>query len=239
MTSSSLPALQRLTLAEQIAREIGVRILRNEFKPGDALLQEPELSSQFNVSRPVLREALKILGAKGLIESRPRVGTRVRQRIHWNLLDPDVLAWQNEASPGLPFLLQICEVRLMFEPMTAGLAATRATSEEVAIIEQSCQAMQDVVDSMADYVVADIQFHTALCLAAHNEFLGKIVTTLDVPLRSSRLITSRLPGANQSAMPLHQAVADAVKNRDAGTAEEAMRRLVVQTTEDIKRAFEA
>lgn len=237
--TSSFPALQRLTLAEQIAREIGVRILRNEFKPGDALMQEPELSLQFNVSRPVLREALKILGAKGLIESRPRIGTRVRQRIHWNLLDPDVLAWQNEASLDLPFLLKICEVRLMFEPMTAGLAATRATPEEIASIEQSCQAMQDAVDSMANYVAADLQFHTAICLAAHNEFLGKIITTLDAPLRGSRLITSRLPGANQSAMPLHRAVSDALKNRDAGAAEEAMRRLVLQTTEDIKRAFEA
>jgi GntR family galactonate operon transcriptional repressor len=235
---SSFPSLQRQTLVEQVAREIGLRIMRNDFKPGDALLKEPELSLQFNVSRPVLREALKMLDAKGLIESRPKIGTRVRQRIHWNLFDPDVIAWQNEAGPDLQFLLAVCEVRLMFEPMTAGLTATRATPEELALIEQSCQAMQDAVDSMADYIVADLQFHTTICLAAHNEFLSRIITILDAPLRSSRLITSRLPGANQNAMPLHCAVANAIKHRDAGAAEEAMRKLVLQTTEDVKRAFE-
>ncbi|HEX6483962.1 MAG TPA: FadR/GntR family transcriptional regulator [Ktedonobacteraceae bacterium] len=236
--TSSLPSLQRQTLAMLVAREIGLRIMSNDFKPGDALVTEPVLSLQLNVSRSVLREALKMLDAKGLIESRPKIGTRVRQRANWNLFDPDVIAWQNEVGPNRQFLLDICEVRLMFEPVTAGLAATRASTEEVALVEQGCQAMQEAVDAMADYIVADLQFHTAICLAAHNEFLGKIITTLDAPLRSSRFITSRLPGANQKAMPLHRAVADAIKNRDIEAAEEAMRKLVLQTTEDIKRAFD-
>src|SRR6266571_581657 len=89
-------SLQRQNLSEQVVQQIGLSIMRNDFKPGDALLSEPELSLQFNVSRPVLREALKILGAKGLIESRPKTGTRVSTRDDWNLLDPDVIAWQYE-----------------------------------------------------------------------------------------------------------------------------------------------
>src|SRR5260370_735636 len=153
--TSSFPSLQRQTLAQQVAREIGLRIMRKDFKPGDALVQEPELSLQLNVSRSVLREALKVLGAKGLIESRPKIGTRVRQRVHWNLFDPDVIAWQNEAGPDRQFLLDICEVRLMFEPMTAGLAATRASTEEIALIEEGGQAMQDAVDSIVVYIVAE------------------------------------------------------------------------------------
>ena len=237
--SASLPALRHRTLAEQVAREIGLRILRNDFQPGSALMQESELSAQLQVSRPVLREALKMLGAKGLIESRPKTGTRVRQRIHWNLFDPDVLAWQNEAGPDLPFLLKICEVRLMFEPMTAGLAAVRATEEELGLIEQSCQAMQEALDSLEDYTAADLQFHTIICAAAHNEFLGRIITTLDAPLRTSRLVTSHVPDANRNAMPLHRAVSEAITRRESAGAEEAMRRLVLQTTEDIRRAFDA
>lgn len=234
----SLPALQRQTLPEQVAREIGIRIMREDFKPGDVLAKESELSLQLNVSRPALREALKMLGAKGLIESRPKIGTRVRQRAEWSLLDPDVIAWQSEAGPDRQFLLDICEVRLLFEPMTAGLAATRATEEEIARIVHHYQAMQETVDSIEGYIGADLQFHTAICLAAHNEFLSRIITTLDTPLRASRLITSRLPGANQNAMPLHRAVSDSISKRDVAAAEEAMRRLVLLTTEDVRRAFD-
>src|SRR5437588_2489080 len=123
-------ALQRQNLSEQVVRQIGLSIMRNDFKPGDALLSEPELSQQLNISRSVLREALKVLGKKGLITSRPRTGTRVRSRQDWNLLDPDVIAWQYEIGPDKSFLQAICEVRLMFEPMTARFAAIRATADE-------------------------------------------------------------------------------------------------------------
>src|SRR5579875_1010215 len=122
-------SLRRQNLSAQVVREIGLSIMRKEFQPGDALLSEPELSQQLNVSRPVLREALKVLAEKGLIESRPRTGTRVRPRTDWNLLDPEVLTWQYEVGPDPAFLEAVCEVRLMFEPMTARLAASRATAE--------------------------------------------------------------------------------------------------------------
>jgi len=233
------PSLQRQNLAEQVVRLIGLSIMRNDFKPGDALLSEPELSLQFKVSRPVLREALKILGAKGLIESRPKTGTRVRPRVDWNLFDPDVIAWQHEVGFDRSFLQAICEIRLMFEPMTAGFAAVRATAEEVARIEECCQLLQDAVDSIELYIPADLQFHTAICSAAHNELLQKIITTLETPQRASRIITSQLPGANQVAMPFHWAITKAIRNRDEQAAEVAMRKLIILTTEDIHRALDA
>ena len=114
-------SLQRQNLSEQVVRQIGLSIMRNDFKPGDTLSSEPELSLQFNVSRPVMREALKILSAKGLIESRPRTGTKVRPRADWNFLDPDVIGWLYEVGPERSFLDALCEVRLMFEPMAARL----------------------------------------------------------------------------------------------------------------------
>ena len=88
------------------------------------------------------------------------------------------------------------------------------------------------------YIGADFPVPYGHLPAAHNEFLGRIITTLDTPLRASRLITSRLSGANQNAMPLHHAVSNAISKRDAGAAEEAMRRLVLLTTEDVRRAFD-
>lgn len=232
-------SLQRQNLSEQVVRQIGLSLMRNDFKPGDALLSEPELSLQFNVSRPVLREALKMLGAKGLIESRPKTGTRVRPRADWNLLDPDVISWQYEIGFDRSFLQAVCEIRLMFEPMTAKYAATRATAEEAAWIEHCCQRLQDAVDSIELYIPADLQFHTAICSAAHNELLQKIMATLDTPLRASRIITSQLPGANQNAMPLHWAITEAIRDRDEQAAEVAMRKLIILTTEDIQRALAA
>jgi len=233
------PTLQRQNLAEQVVRQIGLSIMRSDFKPGDALLSEPELSLQFKVSRPVLREALKMLGAKGLIESRPKTGTPVRPRADWNLHDPDVIAWQHEVGFDRSFLQAICEIRLMFEPMTAGFAAVRATAGEVARIEECCQLLQGAVDSSELYIPADLQFHTAICSAAHNELLQKIITTIETPLRASRIVTSQLPGANQVAMPLHWAITEAIRNHDEQAAEVAMRKLIILTTEDLQRALDA
>lgn len=232
-------ALQRHNLSEQIVQQIGLKIMRDEFKPGDAFLNEPELSQQFNVSRPVLREALKMLGAKGLIESRPKTGTRVRPRSEWNLLDPDIIGWQYEIGADQSFLLGVCEVRLMFEPMTARFAAKRATAAEIAAIEQSCQRLQDALNSAEEYIQADLAFHTAICAAAHNELLQKITTTLDTPLRASRVVTTHLPKANAVAMPLHWAVTGAISSRDEGAAEEAMRKLILLTTDDVRRALDS
>src|SRR5260221_4532192 len=230
---------QRQNLSERVVQQIGLSIMRNDFKPGDALLSEPELSLQFNVSRPVLREALKLLVAKRLIESRPKIGTHVRPRTDWNLLDPDVLAWQHEIGPDKSFLQTVCEVRLMFEPMAARFAAVRATADETDLIEECCQRLQDAIDSVEAYIPADLELHTAICTAAHNELLQKIMVTLATPLRASRVITARLPGANQQAMPLHWAVTGAIRNRDEEAAEAAMRKLIILTTEDIQRSLAA
>jgi DNA-binding FadR family transcriptional regulator len=230
-------SLQRQNLSERVVQQIGLSIMRNDFKPGEALSSEPELSLQFNVSRPVVREALKILSTKGLIESRPRTGTRIRPRIEWNLLDPEVIGWLYEIGPDQSFLDSLCEVRLMFEPMTARLAAVRATDDEIKTIEECYGRMEEGVSSPETYIPADLEFHAAICAAAHNELLQKITATLATPLQASRVVTSRLPGANLAAMPVHRAVIEAIRKRDERAAEEAMRKLVILTTDDVHRAL--
>lgn len=231
-------SLQRQNLSAQVMHQIGLSIMRNDFKPGDTLASEPELSLQFHVSRPVMREALKILSAKGLIEARPRTGTRVRPRAEWHILDPDVISWLYEAGPDRAFLDALCEVRLMFETTAARLAAARATPEEITALEACYQRMQAGVAAPETYIPADMAFHAAICAAAHNELLQKITETLTTSLHVSRVVTSRLPGANLAAMPLHRLVAEAIRRGDEQAAEEAMRELVVLTTSDIQRALE-
>ncbi len=231
-------SLQRQNLSGQVVHQIGLSIMRSDFKPGDTLSSEPDLSLQFNVSRPVMREALKILSAKGLIESRPRTGTKVRPRADWNILDPEVIGWMFEADPDRSFLDALCEVRLMFEPTATRLAAARATDDEIKTIEDCYRRMEEGVNSPHTYIPADLAFHAAICAAAHNEMLQKITETLTTSLHVSRVVTSRLPGANLAAMPLHRSVAEAIRRNDEQAAEEAMRKLVILTTGDIQRALE-
>jgi GntR family galactonate operon transcriptional repressor len=231
-------SLPRQNLSQRVVQEIGLSIMRNDFRPGETLLSEPELSQQFKVSRSVTREALKILSAKGLIESRPKRGTRVRPRLEWNILDPEIIAWLYEVGPESTFLASLCEVRLIFEPMTARLAASRATDDEIKALEDCYQRMSAGAAVPEIYIPADLEFHATICAAAHNEILQKLAETLAASLQVSRIVTSHLPGANLAAMPFHWAVTSAISERDEQAAEEAMRRLVLLTTNDMQQALE-
>src|SRR3989442_812151 len=120
-----------------LVHEIGVRILSGEIEPGEALPTEDELTGDVAASRTVLREAVKVLAAKRLVQSRPKTGTRVRPRSEWNLIDPDVLAWQLEAGPTREFFEDALELRQLIEPAAARLAAHRATDEEIVALEKA------------------------------------------------------------------------------------------------------
>src|SRR5881398_3488194 len=124
----------RRGLHGELVHEIGVRILRGELRPGDLLPTEEELQGELAVSRTVLREAIKVLAAKGLVEARPKIGTRVRPRDAWNLLDPDVLAWQQRGAGSPSLLRALTEVRRSIEPAAAELAASRADAGDLAAL---------------------------------------------------------------------------------------------------------
>lgn len=234
--TKAFASLQRQSLPEQVVRQIGMSILQNTFKPGDILATEPELCAQLGVSRTVLREALKLLVAKGLIESRPGMGTRVCPRRDWNLLDPDIIAWQAEAGGPRSYFQDVCEIRLMIEPMAARLAASRATDAEIAAIDDWCQRMALAINDPDAYTSADLQFHAAICIASHNELVPQLMASLHAALYASRVITNNVSGANEHAMPIHQAVAHAIHHHDEQRAEDAMRTLVMATLDDIRRA---
>ncbi|WP_201377790.1 FadR/GntR family transcriptional regulator [Ktedonobacter sp. SOSP1-85] len=238
MMAKEFPALERASLYKQVARQIGLSIIRRDYLPGEALASEPELSVQLNVSRTVLREALKTLSAKGLVEARPKIGTRVLPRARWNLLDPEILAWHYEAGPDTEFLRALSEVRLMLEPMAARLAAERATEEEIREIAHCCQEMAAVTDDAEKYIVIDLNFHLLICDAAHNELLRSIMQTLSQAMRASRLVTAQIPGGNREAMPLHTNIVQAIQQRDGSAAELAARTLIELTMQDISRVLE-
>src|SRR6188508_2301841 len=164
-----------------VVHEIGVRIVDGQLKPGETL-PDNGFVSEAEVSRTVVREAIKVLAAKGLVESRPKVGTRVRPRRDWNLLDPDVLAWQLEAGPTREFLQDALELRQLIEPAAARLAAGRATDDEIVALQEAFTAMCEARDLEAS-IDADVRFHSILLQAAHNELLEHLSSIVTAVLR--------------------------------------------------------
>ncbi len=214
----------RRGLHGELVHDIGVRILRGELKPGDQVVTEVD---EQVVSRTVVREAIKVLAAKGLITARPKMGTHVRDRRFWNVLDPDVLAWRLEADPGDEFYVDVFETRRLIEPAVAALAAARATEDETAELEAAFARMQATVGQDADeYIAADIRFHEIILEGCHNELLTHLGSTLRGVFRAT---FARTKGVAEQTLPLHAAVLEGIRDGEAAAAEAAMRSLIETT----------
>jgi DNA-binding FadR family transcriptional regulator len=213
---------------------IGRDILSGKIPPGELLPAQAGLRA----SRTVLREAIKVLAAKGLVESRPKTGTRVRPRHTWNLLDPDVLAWQQDGAASPAFLSKLTEVRLIIEPAAAELAARRAGATELQAIEEAYQDMAAALhgggcEDYAAFDEADMRFHQAIVQACGNDLLQQMGRVVYSALLISFHATSRLPGRAKASLPEHRAILTAIRGRQARRAGQAMRRLVHSTAREI------
>ena len=226
----------RRGLHGEVVHTIGLRILRGELEPGDPLPAEEELSADHSVSRTVLREAVRVLAAKGLVHARPKTGTRVRPRAEWNILDPDVLAWRVEAGPDVALYDQVTEVRFGIEPQAARLSATRASDDEIAGIREAYGEMEAGVTDQAAYLAGDLLFHDRILLASHNELLGHLGTVLRAVFRTMFEYTTTSQTSRRRALPLHRAILDGIAARDDSAAEQAMRTLIGDTAADIRRS---
>ena len=178
-----------------MAFELGSAILRGDYAPAQVLPREAELMERFDVSRTVLREALRTLTSKGLVESRPRVGTRVRAREAWNLLDADVLDWYAGVAPPLAFALKLQEMREMVEPFAAGLAASAHEADALVALRDAHDAMVGA-RNVDEWVRADLRFHRAMLesgvLLPPSQFEAAFVSTahgereVDMTLEAAR-----------------------------------------------------
>jgi DNA-binding FadR family transcriptional regulator len=225
------------SLHGQVAHDIGSRILRGDFAPGDVLPNEADFSARLRVSRTALREAIKVLAAKGLVESRPKTGTRIRPRTDWNLLDPDVLAWQLAAGPLDRFVEELFELRQMIEPQAAAIAARRAGSAEIARIEQACRGMEDAGNDSKRWIEPDLRFHQAIVLATGNELLWPLAAIIETALATSFRLSSANWNGPLHSLPLHKAILDAIRRHDAEAASAAMHRLLDDAAGDVRQAL--
>jgi len=211
---------------------IGRRIVRGELAPGEILPEQGELSRQLGVSRTVVREATKVLAAKGMVESRSKRGTVILPRSEWRLLDPDVLGWLTETGLDPEFLRGMFEVRQIIEPAAARLAANRATPEELAAIRSALEAMAAAHDE-ATYLEADVRYHAMLVAATNNDHLVQLVAAFGPALQAGLQIATRhgweWPDFVEYSIGPHREVLDALVDHDADRAGEAMDRLVAQS----------
>jgi GntR family galactonate operon transcriptional repressor len=215
----------RRGLHGEFVHDLGLRILRGELRPGDSLPMDEDPHGDLNVSRTVVREAVKVLAAKGLVEARPKTGTQVRSRVYWNLMDPDVLAWRLEADPDDGFFLDVSELRRVIEPAVAALAARRASPEEVVELERAFAEMEASAPEYGEtYIAADVRFHEIILEGCHNELLAHLGSTLRAVFRASFTRTRNL--ADERTLALHRAVALAIGAGDSGAAEAAMMELI-------------
>jgi DNA-binding FadR family transcriptional regulator len=225
-TSSRAAGPRALRVHGRIARDIGIAIVTGDHQPGDLLSGEIAASGELQVSRTAYREAVRILAAKGLVESRPKIGTRVSRVADWHLLDPDVLGWIFQNEPDRALLESVFELRRIVEPEAAALAARRRSAAQLA-------TMSDALDRMAEHTLAteagraaDQDFHAALLDAAGNVFLASLTSGVGAAIAWTTIFKQRKGSLLRDPMPDHRRVHDAVVAGDPAAAHDAMAELI-------------
>src|SRR3984885_8821383 len=166
--------LRGQNLTYTIAQNLGVAIVTGVYSSDNPIPIESELCRQYSASRTVLREAVKMLTAKGLLGSRPRLGTWVQPESNWNLLDPDVLGWLLERKFSMALLIEFTEIRLAVEPVAAALAAGQAGPDEKTAIRTAILRMQAADRGEDDPLDSDIAFHVAVLRGSRNRFYAQL-----------------------------------------------------------------
>jgi DNA-binding FadR family transcriptional regulator len=231
-------AVSRRRRHGSVAHDLAVEIIAGRLAPGDTLPNEEQLSGDLGVSRTALREAIRILGAKGFLHSRPRTGTRINPRARWNMLDPDVLSWHFEVEPSAEFIASLFELRRIVEPEAAALGAERRGADELERMRAALGDMGDAPTGSLDGLEADLAFHHAVLVATGNEHLLSLSSVIGSTLRwSVRLTLDVNPFAHRNSLPEHQAVFDAIAQREPDRARSAMSLLVRHALGDTLEAL--
>ncbi|MFK5977827.1 MAG: FadR/GntR family transcriptional regulator [Rhizobiaceae bacterium] len=225
---------------EKIVETLGRKIVSGAYSPGHLLGNETTTGGSFNASRTATREALKILSSKGLIVSRPKVGTIVRKRSEWSLLDPQILEWcLQDPMQSSQTMAEIYEIRTAFEPYAASLAAENRSKEDQQNIRRALRGMTYYVDS-ADKAECDLAFHKAILLATGNSLFLAVGELISVALRHLfRAGFEATSEEDERWLLRHRSVADAIDRGDSKLSQEMMRKLLseAQETQTARRSL--
>ena len=220
------PRSKALRLHGTIARELGIAIVSGRLKPGDLLGDEISSSEQFEVSRTAYREAVRILAAKGLVEARPKVGTRINPRTRWHLLDPDVLDWTFDTEPDVQLLTRLFELRNVVESAAAGLAAQRRTAAHLKAMRTALHGMAKHTLATPEGRQADLDFHSTLLDATDNPYMISLTSGVSAAISMTTIFKQRKRPLRRDPLPDHLRVFEAIAERDAEKAQQAMSELI-------------
>ncbi len=234
----SVPRVRGENLTYRIVEDLGIAIVTGRYSESNPFPVEASLCKQYGVSRSILREAVKMLTAKGLLGARPRQGTWVQPEDTWNLLDPDVLRWLLERKLSFSLLIEFTQMRLAVEPIAASLAATVAPPADKAAVMAAIDRMAAAERGEDDPLASDIAFHVGVLRASGNRFYAQLTDLIDTALRFSIRTTNYFKGVKLASVLDHKKVADAILAGDAPAAERAMRTLI-QEALDLTRSAEA
>lgn len=209
-----------------VARDLGRLIVSGHFQAGDLLDGEIKSSERLNVSRTAYREAVRILAAKGLIEVRPKVGTRVLPEDKWHLLDPDVLSWIFESDPDDHLLKSLFELRKVVEPEAAALAAARRTAAQLERMDTALRRMGEHTLATREGRAADQDFHSALLQASDNPFLANLTSGIGAAIEWTTIFKQRKRPLIRDPMPDHIRVYEAISASNRNEARRAMAHLI-------------
>jgi DNA-binding FadR family transcriptional regulator len=209
---------------DQIVRAMGVSILRGDYPEGALLPAEGDLMAQFGISRTVLREVLKTLAAKGLVVSKTRVGTKVRNQVDWNMFDSDLLGWRLELGMDLRFLNSLYEIRLAVEPAACALAALRRTDDSIARMRALIDEFRQAGHSRMTFAEVDLALHLEIAAASGNPFMRSVGAIIEAALMASFVNSAPVDDLDRqkSSTERHAAIVEAIARGDAVGAADAM-----------------
>lgn len=218
----------------RLVESLGRQIVNGWLPPGQ-VIDLGQFAGEEDVSRTVVREAVKVLVGKGLLDARPKYGTFVRERAAWSLLDPEVMRWRSAEHPDAQLLRELSEIRTILEPVIARLAAERRSPEQVSALREAFTSMSDTMETLEQHVESDLQFHWLIATATGNELLQQLASLLQPAQRSRDALAFEHLGHDHAFLDAHREVLESIEAGDPAAAETAMRALVVVASEDIDR----
>lgn len=220
-------------LHDMLAQKLATEIIAGHRLPGDVLPTELDMSISLGISRTAVREAMRILSAKGLIEPRPKRGTCVNEKSAWNLLDPDVIGWMFADTPDDRLVRNLFELRLIIEPAAAALAAQRRTVTHLAAMLRALDIMDRDTLFTESGRQADKDFHAALLAAADNDQLTSLNASIGASVALSTRYKIEQDVLGPDPVAAHRVVYDAIERSDAAEARWCMELLIRQAMKDI------
>ncbi|MDR3374116.1 MAG: FadR/GntR family transcriptional regulator [Ancalomicrobiaceae bacterium] len=227
LSTARSPSVTRRTIRTgqaQVASVLGTAILRGDFPTGTNLPCEADLTTRFGVSRTVIREVMKTLAAKGMVVAKTKIGTRVAERLNWNMFDADVLNWRLKIGIDRSFMQSLFEIRQALEPAAAALAALNRSDEDVAKMRAIVATMRAAGHTHASFADVDLELHLAVAAASGNPFMRAIGAIIETALTASFAISSPVeqPERQRQSAIQHEAIVEAIATRDPEAARAAM-----------------